>query len=75
MPSVKHYAQIQSGETEMWNGTGNGEVGTDGCACGCTVHSAAESEKDLVRFFAVFGLATRFSATPQKTDGYSVDIT
>ena len=66
--------QIQFGKTEVWNGAGNSEAGRNGCACGCPVHSAAESAKDSVRFFAISGLDPRFPATMRKVDGYSVDI-
>lgn len=55
----------------MWNGTGDSEARTDICACVCPVHSAAKSAQDSVRNFAVSGLAARFPATTQKTDGYS----
>ena len=58
----------------MWNGTGDSEAGRNSCACGCLVHSAAESAYDSVRLFAVFGLAAWFSDAVRKFDGYSVDI-
>ena len=58
----------------MWNGSGDGEAGRNSCACGCSVHSAAESAKDSVRLFTISGLATRLFATVRKTEGCSVDI-
>ena len=56
-----------------WNGSGDGEAGRYSCACGCSVHSAAESAKDSVRFFTISGLAARLFATVRKTEGCSVD--
>ena len=58
----------------MWNGSGDSEAGSYSCACGCSVHSAAESAKDSVRFFTISGLAARLFATVRKTEGCSVDI-
>ena len=58
----------------MWNGSGDGEAGRYSCACGCSVHSAAESTKDSVRFFTISELAARLFATVRKTEGCSVDI-
>jgi len=59
----------------MWSGSGDGEAGRYSCACGCSVHSAAESAKDSVRFFTISGLAARLFATVRRTEGCSVDIT
>ena len=50
MRAGRSRAQIQPGKAEMWNGSGDGEVGRYGCACDCSVHSVAESKKDSVRF-------------------------
>ena len=51
MRAGRSRAQIQPGKVEMWNRSGDGEAGRYSCACGCSVHSAAESAKDSVRFF------------------------
>ena len=59
MRAGRSRAQIQPGKAEMWNGPGDGEAGGYSCACGCPVHSAAESAKDSVRFFTISGLAAR----------------
>ena len=75
MRAGRSRAQIQPGKAEMWNGSGDGEAGRYSCACGCSVHSAAESAKDSVRLFTISGLATRFFATVRKTGGCSVNIT
>ena len=75
MRAGRSRAQIQPGKAEMWNGSGDGEAGRYSCACGCSVHSAAESAKDSVRFFTISGLAARLFATVRKTVGCSVDIT
>ena len=74
MRAGRSRAQIQPGKAEMWNGSGDGEAGRYSCACGCSVHSAAESAKDSVRFFTISGLAARLFATARKTEGCSVDI-
>ena len=75
MRAGRSRAQIQPGKAEMWNGSGDGEAGRNSCACGCSVHSAAESAKDSVRFFTISGLAARLFATVRRTEGCSVDIT
>ena len=75
MRAGRSRTQIQPGKAEMWNGSGDGEAGRYSCACGCSVHSAAESAKDSVRFFTISGLAARLFATVRKTVGCSVDIT
>ena len=75
MRAGRSRAQIQPGKAEMWNGSGDGEAGRYSCACGCSVHSAAESAKDSVRLFTISGLAARLFATVRKTVGCSVDIT
>ena len=74
MRAGRSRAQIQPGKAEMWNGSGDGEAGRYSCACGCSVHSAAESAKDSVCFFTISGLAARLFATVRKTEGCSVDI-
>lgn len=74
MRAGRSRAQIQPGKAEMWNGSGDGEAGRYSCACGCSVHSAAESAKDSVCFFTISGLATRLFATVRKTESCSVDI-
>ena len=74
MRAGRSRTQIQPGKAEMWNGSGDGEAGRYSCACGCSVHSAAESAKDSVRLFTISGLATRLFATVRKTEGCSVDI-
>ena len=74
MRAGRSSAQIQPGKAEMWNGSGDGEAGRNSCACGCSVHSAAESAKDSVCFFTISGLAARLFATARKTEGCSVDI-
>ena len=75
MRAGRSRAQIQPGKAEMWNGSGDGEAGRNSCACGCSVHSAAESAKDSARFFTISGLTARLFATVRKTEGCSVDIT
>ena len=50
MRAGRSRAQIQPGKAEMWNGSGDGEAGRYSCACGCPVHSAAESAKDSACF-------------------------
>ena len=75
MRAGRSRAQIQPGKAEMWNGSGDGEAGRYSCACGCSVHSAAESAYDSVRLFAVSRLVSWLSAAMQNVDGYSVDIT
>ena len=74
MRAGRSRAQIQPGKVEMWNRSGDGEAGRYSCACGCSVHSAAESAKDSVCFFTISGLAARLFATVRKTEGCSVDI-
>ena len=75
MRAGRSRTQIQPGKVEMWKGSGDGEAGRYSCACGCSVHSAAESAKDSVRFFTISGLAARLFATVRRTEGCSVDIT
>ena len=50
MRAGRSRTQIQPGKAEMWNGSGDGEAGRYSCACGCSVHSAAESAKDSEHF-------------------------
>ena len=64
MRAGRSRAQIQPGKAEMWNGSGDSEAGRYSCACGCSVHSAAESAKDSARFHRK--TTTRYAGAPEK---------
>ena len=53
-------AQVQSGQAQMWHGTGHGQATGYRYPCHCHVRAGAESPQDSVRSFAARSFAAAY---------------